>query len=141
VDVELVVIALLPEAEVVGLAEEVDVALAADVVEEEVLECLQFPLGEVEEEDVSLLGSQHDRGLVVGHAEGVDEVAELVPEEEVAVAVVVEKQVLADALLGMEDDRVFVGGDQSVDFENFWFEIILSSVLEDHEARGNEGVH
>jgi hypothetical protein len=41
----------------------------------------------------------------------------------------------------MEDDRVFVGGDQSVDFEDLWPELVVNDVLEDHDAKGNENVH
>lgn len=74
--------------------------------------------------------------LICRHAEGIDEVAEVVLEEEIAVLIEVSKIVLSEALLTDEDEGVVESGGEVVNFEYGVAEAVGDCMGEDHDGRG-----
>ena len=82
--------------------------------------------------DIPLLGPQKYQDVVVGHAVGVDEVADRELPEESSIAVEVVDDLVACAQEGGKDNCVVEGGDGFKHFGQLSVKVVSDFVLEQH---------
>ena len=91
-------VSVLVDAEIVRVAEEVDVALAADLAEEVVCYHFYFFLFEVQHQNLILLRSQYNCSIIIWHADRIHKIVDFQFPKNIAIFVDMQKDVglLAD---------------------------------------------
>ena len=115
-----------------SLAEEVKVALAANIGHVFMMNGFSLMCFKVDDVDFIFLGAQVDQQAIIGHAKGVKEVINKILSEENSFLVIVVDDIIAGCQKGNEDDCIVEGGNCFKYFAYLSFESVDNFVLEYH---------